>query len=198
MAEDDRSGHLVARWREGDQQAAAELFRRYADRLVALAKSRLSRKMAQRVDPEDVVQSVYRSFFAETREGRYEFERGGDLWQLLVAITLHKLQLQIRKNTRHKRAVDREQTFGNENGLLGIEVDLFAREPSPVEAVALAEELEQLMRPLDALHRRMLELRLQAYTLEEIASQTGRTQRTVRRVLDSIKEQLAQARHSGS
>src|SRR5262245_61549238 len=92
----------------------------------------------------------------------------------------------------------REQTFGNENGLLGIEVDLFAREPSPVEAVALAEELEQLMRPLDALHRRMLELRLQAYTLEEIASQTGRTQRTVRRVLDSIKEQLAQARHSGS
>src|SRR5262249_61199873 len=86
MAEDDRSGHLVARWREGDQQAAAELFRRYADRLVALAKSRLSQKMARRVDPEDVVQSVYRSFFAETKEGRYEFERGGDLWHLLVTI----------------------------------------------------------------------------------------------------------------
>jgi RNA polymerase sigma-70 factor (ECF subfamily) len=195
---DDHSGILVARWRQGDQQAATELFRRYAGRLVALAKSRLSRKMASRVDPEDVVQSVYRCFFADTREGRYELERGGDLWHLLVTITLHKLQLQIKKNTRQKRAVDREETFGSENRLLGIGAKMFAQDPSPVEALAMVEELEQLMRPLAPLHRRMLELRLQGYTLEEIAGQTGRTQRTVRRVLERLKEQLAQTRQAGS
>jgi len=38
---DDHSGNLVARWRDGDQQAAAELFRRYAERLVGLVRRRL-------------------------------------------------------------------------------------------------------------------------------------------------------------
>src|SRR5262245_39684709 len=101
----DKASDLVQRWRGGDQAAAAELFRRYADRLIALARSRMSQRLAQRVDPEDVVQSAYRSFFANTREGRYALDRGGDLWQLLVTITLHKLQHQVRRNNRQKRAV---------------------------------------------------------------------------------------------
>src|SRR5262245_5216743 len=67
-----RTADLLARWRNGDQQAAAVLFHRYADRLVALAKSRLSARLASRVDPEDVVQSVYRSFFVDARVGRYD------------------------------------------------------------------------------------------------------------------------------
>ena len=54
---------LLARWREGDQQAEEELFSRYTTQLVALARSRLSPKLAGRVDAEDVVQSAYRSFF---------------------------------------------------------------------------------------------------------------------------------------
>lgn len=54
MAESD-SINLVARWREGDQRAATELFQRYANHLVALAQQRLSVKLASRVDPEDVI-----------------------------------------------------------------------------------------------------------------------------------------------
>ena len=53
--DDDRSGDLLARWRAGDADAAAEIFRRYADRLIALARGRLSAKLARRIDPEDVV-----------------------------------------------------------------------------------------------------------------------------------------------
>src|SRR5262245_5701318 len=82
MSGEDWSGNLVARWRQGDQQAAAELFHRYASRLTALARSQLSGQLAHRIDPEDVVQSVCRCFFADTREGRYELQRGGDLWRL--------------------------------------------------------------------------------------------------------------------
>ena len=69
------SSNLVARWRAGDQQAATELFSRYANRLIALARKRLSDKLAGHIDPEDVVQSVYRSFFADAREGRYAKSR---------------------------------------------------------------------------------------------------------------------------
>jgi RNA polymerase sigma factor (sigma-70 family) len=188
--DDDGTGPLVARWRQGDQQAAAELFQRYANRLIALARSRLSTRMARRVAPEDVVQSVYRCFFASTSAGRYDLERGGDLWQLLVRIALHKLGDHIRRNNRAKRSVQLEQSFGSEESLFGIHPKALAQGPSPVEALALAEELELLMQALDASERRVLELRLQGYNVEEIARDAGCSQRTVLRILKRIRTQL--------
>jgi ECF sigma factor len=49
---DDATINLMARWRAGDQRAAEKLFRRYADRLIALARSRLSAKLSQRTTPK--------------------------------------------------------------------------------------------------------------------------------------------------
>ena len=187
---DERSGDLLARWRNGDQQAADALFQRYADRLIALARSRLSAQMSRRVDPEDVVQSAYRSFFADVREGRYQVERGGDLWHLLVAITLNKVERQVERHTSQKRAVHREQQLGSDDSQLAFERVLAAREPSPVAALVLADQVEQLMRPLDLSQRRMLELRLQGHNLVEIAAACRCSEATVRRLLDRIKEQL--------
>jgi len=179
----------VDRWRSGDQQAAAQLFHRYADRLIVLARSRLPAKLAGRVDAEDVVQSVYRCFFAEARAGRYDLQRGGDLWHLLVTITLHKVLNQIGRNTADKRACDRERRLDNADGPVN---EALAREPSPVEALALADEVEQLMGRLTPLQRQVLELRLQGHNQAEIAAATRRTERTVRRLLDQVKEQLRQ------
>jgi len=188
----DESSKLVARWRAGDQAAAAELFQRYASRLIALARSRLSARLAQRVDPEDVVQSAYRSFFGDAKDGRCDVRRGGDLWQLLVTITLHKLHDQVKRHRRAKRAVDREMTVGSDESWLNVEAHLATQLPSPMEAVALADEVEQIMRDLKPLYRRILELRLQGYNIDEIAAATQSGERTVRRVLDQVKQQLAQ------
>jgi RNA polymerase sigma-70 factor (ECF subfamily) len=195
---DEQSGNLVARWQKGDQEAAAELFRRYASRLIELARSRLSAKVARRVDPEDVVQSAYRSFFVGAREGRFEFYRSGHLWRLLLSITLTKLYRQIRNNRRDKRAVDREQSFGTDPFPEGFAREVLAREPSPIEAVALVDEVENVMRGLQPLQRRVLELRLQGYNLYEIADQTQRCQRTVRRCLEVVRRQLGQWSDNGT
>lgn len=195
--ENDWSGDLLARWRAGDQQAAEELFRRYVKRLTALARARLSDKLAGRVDPEDVVQSAYRSFFADARAGQYDLQRGGDLWRLLVSITLHKLHHQVERMQTQKRSVEREASYGTEDSLVILQGNRLSGEPSPVEAVALADELEQLMRPLDAMKRRILELRLQGYGLAEIAAQVHCGERTVRRVLKEVKDRLAQLRGDG-
>jgi RNA polymerase sigma factor (sigma-70 family) len=195
---DDRSGDLIARWRTGDQGAAHELFRRYAERLIGLARSRLSTRLSQRIDPEDVVQSAYRSFFGDARDGRYDAQRGGDLWRLLVTITLHKLQHHVRGLRTQKRAVQQERHFGTEDSLLGIQAEVLAREPSPVEAVGLAEQLEQVMRGLDPVERRMLELRLQGFNIDEIAAQTDCSERTVYRFVKRIKQQLEQWRTENS
>lgn len=181
---------LVARWRKGDQQAAAELFQRYTARLIALARSRQPEHLLHRFDPEDVVQSAYRSFFVRARDGRVDVLPGSDLWQLLVAIVLHKLQHQVRRNSADKRNAAVEQTFGSEDSLLGVNAHLVADEPSPAEAVALMDELEHVLSPLDPVHRQVVELRLQGYNHEEIAEKTERSECTVRRVLKQIKQQL--------
>jgi RNA polymerase sigma factor (sigma-70 family) len=188
---DDTSINLIARWRQGDQQAAAALFGRYAQQLIGLAAARLSARLAQRVDPEEVVQSAFRSFFVAARDGSYDLQRGGDLWRLLVSITLHKLHDQVKRNIAGKRSVAREQN-GSGDQPDGELLAVPALGPSPLEAVALSDELEQIMRALPPLHRQMLELRLQGYHLDEIASATRRSTRTVSRILDVIKEELEQ------
>jgi RNA polymerase sigma-70 factor (ECF subfamily) len=187
-SEIEKSAELLARWQDGDQAAADELFGRYTEQLVALARDRLSTKLAGRLDPEDVVQSAYRSFFAHAES--YVIERTGDLWRLLAAITLHKLHHQVDRHTAAKRSVTREQRLGNPADLLGP----VARGPSPAEAVALIDEVEQLLRGLNALHRRMLELRLQGFRIAEIAAETHRSERLVRKVLDGVKSDLARQR----
>ena len=95
---------LLGKWRdEGDQHAAAELFNRYVGRLIALARSKLSPALAQRFDADDVVQSACRSFFVRVRDGRLAVQPGGELWDLLAAITLRKVLGQVEHHTAQKR-----------------------------------------------------------------------------------------------
>ena len=187
---EDSCANLVARWRAGDEQAAAELVQRYTTRLVALARSRLSGNVAHHVDPEDLVQSAYRSFFSKARRDSIEIEPNGDLWQLLVTITLHKLHNQMKRVTAQKRAAQKEQSFGSEDSLLGLRGLALGGDPSPVEALALVDLLEQVMRSLEPAERRMLEMRLQGYTLAEVAAEVRCSERTVRRTVAEIKERL--------
>jgi len=187
---DDDANHLVARWRQGDQEAARLLFDRYVARLIALVRGRLSAQLAQRIDPEDVVQSAYRSFFAGAREGSLQVGQGGDLWRLLVATTLHKLHDQVRRHQAARRTVRAEEHFGSEHDLVGLYGSVSAREPSPLEAAAIVDTLAEVMRQLEPVERRMLELRLQGYNLDEIGVEARCSRQTVRRVLERVLHHL--------
>jgi ECF sigma factor len=86
----DTSLILLERFRDGDEFAAEALFSRYFDRLTSLARSRLSARLASRTDPEDIVMSVYRSFFMGARAGRFEISGGRSL---AAAGVDHKAQI---------------------------------------------------------------------------------------------------------
>ncbi len=113
---DQTTAEIVDRYRAGDENAAEELFRRYVFRLTLLARSRLSSKLAARTDASDIVLSAYRSFFVGAREGRFTLRRSGDLWRLLVSITLHKLHRQVRKHTAEMRSTAVEKSLSAPRG----------------------------------------------------------------------------------
>lgn len=139
MTTEETSVEILERYRLGDSQAADELFARYVGRLTLLARSRLSPSLARRTDPEDVVLSAYRSFFIRARDGQLTLARSGDLWRLLVAITLHKVYRQARKQRAERRALAARELESSWAKRLQL-----SRDPSPAEAVALADELQAI------------------------------------------------------
>ena len=151
---DCNTNKLLERIQAGDDRAAAELWDQYAGRLIALARSRLSQKMARRLDPEDVVQSACRSFFRQAQEGRYAVHDSDDLWRLLAAITVHKAVGQTRRQTAGKRTLNAEESTGARGILQVVAAEMLGREPQPDDAVRLVEETELMMRRLSPLHRK--------------------------------------------
>jgi RNA polymerase sigma-70 factor (ECF subfamily) len=183
------SRQLLVRLQEGESVAAGEILDRYTTRLIGLARKRLSPKLARRIDPEDVVQSAYRSFFRAADRASLHVNENGDLWRLLAAITLNKLRMQARRHRAARRNLDREEFPDRDDGKLMI-ADQLTESPSPEQAALIAEQVELLMRGLVERQRYGLELRLQGFLIEEIAQKLECSERTVRRWLDQIKAQL--------
>lgn len=172
----------------GDEQAAREVFDRYLRRLVALARSRLSDRLQQKVDADDVVQSAFRSFFVRARDGQYVIERSGELWSLLASITRNKLLKKAEHFRHQKRDLQRDRVLAASDDSSCDRA--FIVEPTEEEAVALSDEVEFLMRELVPRQRTMLELRLQGQTIPQIADAVERSERTVRRFLIQFRKEL--------
>ena len=187
---DEPSVELLARYRAGDEEAAAELFRRYVSRLTVLARARIAPRIARRFDAEDVVLSAYRSFFVRARDGRFSLSHSGALWRLLVGIVLRKLYHLAAHHTAEKRSIDREQPLpaGGESAWEALAPA--SANPTAEEAVAMAELVEAFMAQLEPLSRHVVELRLQDCRIVDIAAATHRSERTIRRILEDLRQRL--------
>jgi len=196
MPVEDPFRALDARLRSGDDAAAREVFERFAGRLIALARGQFNELLARKVDPEDVVQSAFKSFFVRQRDGKVEVADGGGLWNLLTLITLRKCADRAEYFRADRRDAAREATGpagGDRPDAALLAVD---REPRPEEAVILAETVEHLFRDLTAAERPILELSLQGYTAPEISDRLGRAERTVRRLRERIRKRLERLREA--
>ena len=190
MSTNEPSRELFQRYVEGDRQAADELFHRYIGRLTVFARARMTPKIAQRFDPEDVVLSAYRSFFVRARDGKFSLEQSGDLWRLLVVIVLKKLRRRIRHHRAQKRAVGLEKGLPD-GGDSVWEYLLTAEDHSTNEAAfELADLVEAFMLKLSFRDRRIIELRLLGQTIEDVAAELQVNERTVRRILDRLEVNL--------
>jgi RNA polymerase sigma-70 factor, ECF subfamily len=195
MPQDRSFDNLMARLRTGDNDAAAQVFNRFANRLIELARRRLAPQIRQKLDPEDVLQSVFRSFFAHQAAGQITgLESWDNLWSWLVVITLRKCGRRIEYFYSASRDVHREIPAAPSDDKWDSDSGTSSDEPTPSEAAMLAETVEQLMNRLEGRHREILSLILQGYTVREISLQLGCTERMAYRVLERVKEMLEEMR----
>src|SRR6478672_1607750 len=105
---------LVRRFRSGEDDAATKLYKRYAERLQRLAQRNTGLDLTPRFDAEDVVQSVFRTFFRRVRTGLYDLPAGDELWRLLLVISLNKIRTLAVYHRAQKRSVGATVTPGSE------------------------------------------------------------------------------------
>jgi RNA polymerase sigma-70 factor (ECF subfamily) len=181
----------IAAWRAGDPEAARQLVDRYLERLVAVARRRLSQRLASRVDPEDVVQSVFRTFFFRAKDGQFKIKDQDDLCKLLMRITVHKVLKQVEYHTAGKRDANLETEQGNRS--VERMHELLAKEPTPEAQVEFLDQLEKLIAEYSPKERKILEMRMNGYSEREIAAELKVTDRTVRRLFERMRGQAAEA-----
>jgi RNA polymerase sigma factor (sigma-70 family) len=175
----------------GDSLVIEEFCRRYRPKLMRLAKDNMAPRLRRRVDPEDVVQSVFFTIVRRLEKGEFQFAADTELWGLLCAITVRKVCKQAHFHLAKKRSYKRER-----------EVEMAApddsdhtlapadRQPSAQEVLAFSEQLEQVLAGFTPEEEEMVALRLQDCTHREIAERVGCSEKTVDRLLKRVKARL--------
>jgi RNA polymerase sigma-70 factor (ECF subfamily) len=177
-------GTLLRRFRSGEGDAATALYVRYASRLQALARMQTAPNLSARFDPEDVVQSVFRTFFRRAAEGLYDVPPGAQLWQLLLVLALNKVRSLASFHRAQRRDVRR--TAGDPS----LEIHRGADDQTPAQILNFV--VQDVLGQLPVVQQQIVELRIDGHEVGQIADITGRSKRTVERVLQKFRLRLAE------
>lgn len=174
---------LIRRFRSGDDDAATQLYLKYARRIQGIAAHQTGDDLKTLVEPEDVVQSVFRTFFRRVSRGDYEAPEGEELWRLLLVISLNK----IRANGIRYRAAKRDARLTQHAS-----VDELTAQGSDHE-IALTElkmVINELVAELPESNQAIVRMRIDGFGVQEISDETQRSKRTVERVLQGFRTEL--------
>jgi RNA polymerase sigma factor (sigma-70 family) len=158
----------IRRIRSGDEEAAAELVRRFEPLVRREIRLNLQdERLARIFDSMDVCQSVMASFFVRTAAGDYDLDSPQQLAGLLVQMARNKLASAARKQYQKRR--DARRQGADDAALAGVA----ARQSSPSEQVGRRELLERLRAQLTDEERQLAELRAEGLSWDEIAQRLG-------------------------
>jgi len=184
MADRLAARELLQRYGTGEPGAATELHRRYAGRLLKLAEDQLGGRLRRREDADDVIQSVFRTFFRRAAHGEFSVQHSGALWQLLVHIARRKIDRARRRHHAAKRDIGREVDLDQSAATLAADV------PAQEELAALLDELEHLLAGFTPWQAEIVHAFLAGQSIADIAQQVHRSRYTVRQVLNRTLHRL--------
>jgi RNA polymerase sigma-70 factor (ECF subfamily) len=190
MSEENAFRDLVRRVRSGDEQAAAELVRRYESTIRLVVRRRLTDPRMRRLfDSMDICQSVMGTFFAGAAAGQFELDTPEHLLKLLATMARNKLTSHARKQQAARRRPPRSSSSRSSDAQQVVDPS-----PGPSQIVAAEELQQEILRKLSPEERRIADLRADGRSWEEIAAQLGSSAAAVRmqlnRAIERIKRQL--------
>jgi RNA polymerase sigma-70 factor, ECF subfamily len=192
MAPDPSFSAVMTGLAAGDKDAAAAVFHRFVDRVIALASCHFDPRLKSKAEPEDVVQSVYLSFLRLNPSAPQGLSDWEGIWAILATITVRKCNDRLRYSLRQKRSITREVNVGDDY-LIDVRRGAEGSDWTPLEQMMLAETLEEVVQSSAPEHREIAELILQGYKGVEISKLRGCSERTVGRVMHEIRKHLTEA-----
>jgi RNA polymerase sigma-70 factor (ECF subfamily) len=180
----DEYSEFIRRIRQGDEQAAEELVRRYEAeiRLEVRGWLRLRNPALRRVfDSMDICQSVLASFFARAAVGDFDLDEPPQLIRLLVGMARKKVAEQARHHQRQRRDVRRVGDVDPE--LTGT---MAATLETPSRLASGRELLQKFRERLSDEERQIADLRAKGYDWAAVATELGGT-------AEARRKQLARA-----
>jgi RNA polymerase sigma-70 factor (ECF subfamily) len=177
---------LLRRFRAGHQSAATQLYLRYAERLGNFATAKTGRDLVARVDPDSIVQSVFRSFFRRAQDGQYHVAPGEELWKLLLVMALNKIRSAATHHHAQRRDTRKTQSMADLEGSLRDE-----KWSDQTSFDILRMTIDEMLSTLTESQRAMVTLRIEGHEVDVIAEKTGRSKRSVERILQSFRQQLS-------
>jgi RNA polymerase sigma-70 factor (ECF subfamily) len=185
MPENDFCG-LVRRVRAGDEQAAADLVKRYEPALRRAVRLRLRDSRLRRVlDSMDVCQSVFCNFFVRVAAGQFQLDRPEQLLQLLTAMARNNVINLALYHQAERRDCRRVVADGIE------EETVLSPSSTPSGQVAAQELLQEAQRRLSLDERQLLELRQQGLEWSEVAAELGGSPEGLRKQLTRAIDRVA-------
>ncbi|MBL8888522.1 MAG: sigma-70 family RNA polymerase sigma factor [Planctomycetaceae bacterium] len=175
---------LLRRISKGDHAAAKEVFDRHAPGLFLAAKKRLSSVLNSRVDADDIVQSTFKSFFRRASNGGYAAPKSGDLFNLLIVIAMRKVNARADYHLASSRDVRKTSATAMSDDTDSPSTDMAVTE--------LLMTIADLLEEFNELQREIITLRLEGYSVLEIADKCDRSKRTVERELQAFRIRLSQ------
>lgn len=170
---------LLVRFQAGEDDAATALYTRYAERLMALANRNTGDDLSTRVDAEDIVQSVFRTFFRRVSDGHYMIPEGEELWKLLLVIALNKVRMIAEHHRAAKRDVTHTRSIGQQE---------FANPADATEVLRMT--IDDVLVTLPEPHQQVVHARIDGYEIAEIAQRVSLSRRSVERILQSFRKRL--------
>jgi RNA polymerase sigma factor (sigma-70 family) len=185
MPDDPEFRALLGRIRAGDQEAVADLLRRYEPQIRRLIRVRLTDPQLRRVfDSADIFQSVLGRFLVNVIGGHYDLQEPGELFRLLATMASHKIIDKCRK-PEHRKA---------EPGGADLIDRLPGEEGTPSAVVAFRELLDRIPGLLSEEELRIARLRADGKTWAEVAGEVGGEPDAVRkrfeRAMQRVRERL--------
>lgn len=199
MSDKSNISHWISLVKQGDSLAANRVWHHYFDRLVRAVRGRLYGQNRAVSDEEDIVLSVFDSFYSAAEKGRFpDLSDRYDLWQLLVRMASRKVINKRRHDRRQRRGGDvklhsLDEPPGEDLEGDGLLIEAIGDEPTPDMVVMMQESVEHFFSHLGVGQLRDLAgAKLEGYSNAELAQRFNCSERTIERRLHLIREKFQQ------